>query len=135
MAQNKQYTLSQNQAMCFAQMQQSMFIGENQKLLKTYVLSLDSLKKEENVEEVPASTIQYEDIVMIDQEEEVKDKNKSSENNENSVQNHQLQQELNSEIDQESEKESQQENEIVHMNNLVYTKLNLGQRQPEVQKI
>jgi len=72
---------------------------------------------------------------MIDQEEEVKDKDKSYEKNENSEQNHQLQLELNSEIDQESEKESQQENNIVHMNNLVYTKLNFGRKQPEVQKI
>jgi len=54
-------------------MQQSMFIGENQKLLKTYVLSLDGLQKVENVQEVLASTVSLDNPIINGQEEEAKD--------------------------------------------------------------
>lgn len=48
MATNKQYVLSQTQTTYLAQMQQSIFIGENQKLLKSYVIEHLGLLKQTN---------------------------------------------------------------------------------------
>ena len=48
---NKLYVLSNNQAVCFAQMHQSIFIEQNRKILKSIVTELIAPEEEESAQQ------------------------------------------------------------------------------------